>query len=89
MDIALTAETAQDRVAVSLARAVAVANISARSLGIDVDQSLISITQQPLGGHSSWRINYGPAHYVGRRGGDLMVEVDSLTATIIRVLRGQ
>lgn len=89
MDIALTAETAQDRVAVSLARAVAAANISARSLGIDVDQSLISITQQPLGSHSSWRIDYGPANYVGRRGGDLMVEVDSLTATIIRVLRGQ
>lgn len=89
MDGALLAEAIQGRMARSLAQAMMVANTSARSFGIDVDQSQISITRQPLGEHSSWRINYGPAKYVGRRGGDLMIEVDSLTASVIRVLRGQ
>ena len=89
MTVTLTAEILQDDLALSLARAVAVANKKAHELDIDVSQSLISITQHTLNGSSVWRINYGPKEYVNRRGGDLLIEVDMDDATIKKVLRGQ
>lgn len=89
MTATLTAEVLQDDLAVSLARAMAVANRKARELGVDVFQSLISITQHTLNGISVWRINYGPKDYVNRRGGDVLIEVDMHDATIKKVLRGQ
>jgi hypothetical protein len=89
MAATLTAEVLQDDLAVSLARAMAVANKKARELGVDVIQSLISITQHTLDGSSVWRINYSPKDYVNRRGGDMLIEVDAQDATIKRVLRGQ
>lgn len=89
MAATLTAEVLQDDFAVSLARAMAVANKKARELGVDVMQSLISITQYALNGSSVWRINYGPKDYVNRRGGDVLIEVDLHDATIKKVLRGQ
>ena len=89
MAATLTAEILQDDLAVSLARAMAVANKKARELGIDVSQSLISITQDTLNGSSVWRINYGPKDYVNRRGGDVLIEVDMHDTTIKKVLRGQ
>jgi hypothetical protein len=89
MSVTLTAEVLQDEIAVSLARVVAVANQRARAAGVDLLQSFISITQGPFNGGSIWRINYGPKNYVGRRGGDLIVEVDPDTAVVQRVLRGQ
>jgi hypothetical protein len=52
-------------------------------------QSLITITQHAFNGQLLWRINYGPKDYVGRRGGDLMIEVDPTNASIKQVLRGQ
>jgi hypothetical protein len=61
----------------------------ARAAGVDVRQSLITITQQVLESGSIWRVNYGPKDYVGRRGGDFIVEVDPTSAQIKRVLRGQ
>jgi hypothetical protein len=85
----LTADVLQDELAVSLARALAAANKRARELGIDVSESLITITQQALNGQLLWRINYGPKDYVGRRGGDLMIEVDPTDASVKQVLRGQ
>jgi hypothetical protein len=85
----LTAEVFQDEIAVSLARAMAAANRRARESGIDVLQSLITITQGSFNGGLVWRINYGPKDYVGRRGGDLIIEVDSDDASIKRVLWGQ
>jgi len=85
----LVAEVLQDDLAISLACAMAVANSKARELGIDVTQSLISITQHTLKGSATWRINYGPKDYVNRRGGDMLVEVDMRDATIRKVLRGQ
>jgi len=69
MAVALAAEVLQDELAVSLARAMAAANKKARELGVDVLESLISITQHSLNGRSIWRINYGPRDYVNRRGG--------------------
>lgn len=89
METPLTAEVLQDNLAVSLARAVAAANKKAHELGINVQESLISITQYALNGRSVWRINYGPRDYVNQRGGDVLIEVDMDDATIKRVLRGQ
>ncbi len=89
MAVRLTAEVLQDDIAVSLARVIAVANKRARELGVDIDQSLITITQLLLNGGLLWRINYGPKDYIGRRGGDLIIEVDPSDASIKRVLWGQ
>lgn len=89
MTTALPPDVLQDDVAVSLARMLAVANKKARETGVDILQSLITITQRSADDGSIWRINYGPREYVGRRGGDLIVEVDSKDARIRQVLRGQ
>ena len=85
----ITADVLQDELAVSLARVMAVANKCARESGIDLLRSLVTITQCPFNGGSIWRINYGPRDYVGRRGGDFIVEVDPISASIKRVLHGQ
>ncbi len=88
MAATLSADVLQDDVAVSLARVIAAANKRARELNVDVLQSLITITQIVNNG-LHWRINYGPRDYVGRRGGDLVIEVDAADASVKRVLRGQ
>lgn len=89
MTASLTAEVLQDNLAVSLARAMAAANIKARELGVDVTQSSISITQNTLNDNSVWRINYGPQGYINQRGGDVLIEVDMDDATIKKVMCGQ
>ncbi len=83
----LGADVLQDDVAVSVARAVAAANRHARELNVDVGNALITITQIIDNG-MRWRVNYGPKDYVGRRGGDLVIEVDAGDASIKKVLRG-
>ncbi|HZM86208.1 MAG TPA: hypothetical protein VFF31_06585 [Blastocatellia bacterium] len=88
MGATLSADVLEDDMAVSLARVLASANKRARELSVDVPQSLISITQVIENG-PAWRVNYGPKDYVGRRGGDLIIEVDATDASIKRVLRGQ
>ncbi len=85
----MTADVFQDDIALSVARAIAAANKRARESGIDVPQSLITINQRSTNGKSLWRINYGLKDYVGRRGGDLIIEVDPMDASIKQVLRGQ
>jgi len=89
MTTTLTDEVLQDDMAVSLARATATANKRARELGVDIIQSLITITQHSSNGGLLWRINYGPKDYIGRRGGDLIIEVDPDNATIKQELWGQ
>ncbi len=89
MATSLTADVLQDDLAVSLARVLAAANKKARESGVDVLQSLITITQRSFNGSLVWRINYGPKDYVERRGGDLIVEVDPTDTSIKQVLRGQ
>jgi hypothetical protein len=89
MAASLTADVLQDEMAVSLARVMAAANRKARESGIDLLNSIISITQRYLEGELIWRVNYGPKDNVGRRGGDLIVEVDASDGTIKQVLRGQ
>lgn len=85
----LTADVLEDALAVSLARVLAAANKQARQSGIDVAENLITITQRSTNGDLIWRINYSPKNYAGRRGGDLIVEVNPNDATITQVLRGQ
>jgi hypothetical protein len=87
MDTQLGPDAQQDEIAVSLANVVAAANKQARALNVDVQQSLMSITQSADNG-GRWRINYGPKNYIGRRGGDVLIEVDG-NARITQVLRGQ
>jgi len=89
MAATLSADVLQDDIAVSFARAIASANKRARELGVDVLQSIISITQHSLNGDLLWRVSYGPKDYLGRRGGDLIIEVDPSDASIKQVLWGQ
>jgi hypothetical protein len=88
MSATLTTDILQDDLAVSLARVLAVANKRARAAGVNVAQSVITITQNFEHG-LHWRINYGSKDYIGRRGGDLIIEVDASDASITQVLRGQ
>ncbi len=88
MNVTLTNDVLQDDLAVVLARAIAAANKRARELGVDISQSLITITQSFENG-PRWRVNYSPKDYVGRRGGDLIVDVDAADATVTQVLRSQ
>jgi len=78
-----------DELALSLAQAIAVANQRAGEAGTDVEQSLITITQRFDDDGLVWRINYGPREYLNRRGGDLIVDIDTRDWTVARVLRGQ
>ena len=84
----LSTDVLQDDIAVSLARVMTTANKRARELGVDILQSLITITQHFENG-LLWRINYGPKDYIGKRGGDLMIEVGGEDLKIKQVLRGQ
>ena len=88
MSMTLTTDVLQDDLAVSLARVVAAANKRAREAGVDVTRSVITISQNFEHG-LRWRVNYGPKEYIGRRGGDLIVEVEASDARVTQVLRGQ
>jgi hypothetical protein len=88
MNMTIRDEVLHDDLAVLLACAFAAANTQAREFGVDVSQSLITITQVFENG-PRWRVNYGPKDFVGRRGGDLIVDVDAADATVRQVLRGQ
>src|SRR5258708_7498272 len=74
--------------ATSLGRAFTVANSKAGVLGINPADSFITITQNFEHG-PRWRVNYGPKECVGRRGGDLIIEIDATDYNVKRVLRGQ
>ncbi len=88
MAIAPDPEVLRDDLAVSLARVVSAANKRATELGIDVHQNIICITQI-TDAEPRWRVNYGRKDYIGRRGGDLIVDVDADNTTIKRVFHGQ
>lgn len=89
MTIMLSPDVLQDDIAVAIARVIASANKRARELNVDVVQSIISLTQHPQNDGWVWRVNYGAKNYVGRRGGDLIVEVNPEDISIHRVLWGQ
>ena len=81
----LSSEVLQDDMAVALARVMATANKRARELGVDIIESLVTITQHFDNG-MLWRINYGPKEYVNQRGGDLIIEVGGDDIKIKQVL---
>lgn len=89
MSVVLSSDVLQDDIAVTIARVIASANKRARELNVDVMQSIISLTQHSQDGSWVWRVNYGAKDYIGRRGGDLMVEVNPEDASVQRVLWGQ
>jgi hypothetical protein len=89
MTVALSQDVLQDDIAVGIARVIAAANKRARESNIDVLQSIISLTQHPQPDGWVWRVNYGAKDYIGRRGGDLIVEVDPDDVSVQRVLWGQ
>ena len=88
MAATLTGDVLQDDIAVSLARVIASANKRARELGVDIVQSLVTITQHFDNG-LLWQINYGTKDYINKRGGDLIIEVGGEDMKIKQVLRGQ
>lgn len=89
MNLNLPDDILDDALAVSLARMLAAANKRARELGVDAKQCSISIAQNGLDTDANWRVNYGAKDYVGRRGGDLIIDVNPVDCSIAKVLRGQ
>ena len=85
----LTPDIVHDDIALSLARMIAAANQRARELGVDVAQSLITITQRSSDGDLVWRVSYGPKDYINRRGGDLILDIEPSDMSIKQVLWGQ
>jgi hypothetical protein len=88
MPSTLSPEVLEDMVAVSLARCIAAANRAAREAGVDLPETLVTITEMSEE-KPRWRINYGPKNYRNLRGGDLLIEVDAADASIQKILRGQ
>ena len=88
MAAVLSSDVLQDDLAVLLAQVVAAANKRAIEMGVDVRQSIVTVTQM-TDGEPRWRVNYGPKDYIGRRGGDLIVDVDAADTSIKQVLHGQ
>ena len=89
MAATLTAEVYQDEIAVTLANVLATANKRASALGIDVADSLLTISQRIANDGLVWRINYGPKDYINQRGGDLVVDVAAYSGEVEQVLWGQ
>jgi len=81
-------EIQQDSVAMSVARALQLANRAAVAHGTDPATSMITISEDASQA-DSWRIHYGPRDYLSRRGGDLIVTVDAEAGRVEQVLRGQ
>jgi len=63
----------------------------AATLSADVvqDDIAVSLARAIASASLLWRVNYGPKDYVGRRGGDLIIEVDPSDASIKQALWGQ
>ncbi|MEK7396281.1 MAG: hypothetical protein AAB116_05045 [Candidatus Poribacteria bacterium] len=85
----ITEEVLKDPYVASVAISLSVANKKAQECGVDLKESMISITQENSAEESFWRINYGPKNYINRRGGDLIIYVYQEDGRIHKVLRGQ
>lgn len=79
----------QDRLVMSVASALSLANAAAIAEGTEPSESLVTISAEESPTRRVWRIQYGPRNYVNRRGGDLIVIVDSDTQTVQQIIRGQ
>ena len=89
MAATLTADVYQDDIAVTIANVLATANKRASELGVDVAESLLTITQRLQDDIMYWRINYGPKDYINTRGGDLVVDISAINGEVEQVLWGQ
>ena len=89
MSVVTLEEIQQDNVAMSVARAVQLANRAAVAHGTDPATSMITISAEASQPATWWRVHYGPRDYVARRGGDLTVTVDAAADRVEQVLRGQ
>ena len=89
MAIVSVEELQQDDLAMSVARALALANDTAVAHGTDPAASLVTISEVSSPTGRLWRINYGPRNFIGRRGGDLIVLVDDRAQTVQQIIRGQ
>lgn len=79
----------QDDLAMSVARAMAIANEAAVAQGTDLTRCLVTLSEESPPPQRLWRIHYGPREYRNRRGGDFIVLVDEETGTVQRIIRGQ
>lgn len=82
-------EIQQDHLAMSIARSLAAANEAAASHGIDLANSLVTISEEFPPPVRLWRIQYGTREFTRRRGGDLIVIVDETTSAVQRIVHGQ
>jgi hypothetical protein len=89
MTAILNSDVLQDDIAVTITRVIALANQRAYELNVDVLQSIISLTQLQQNNIWIWRVNYGAKDYIGRRGGDLIIDVNPEDISIHSVLWGQ
>ena len=75
----------KDSIALSLARATAIANHRVKEMGLNLDDLVVNATQY----QSGWRLSYFPRPSPPySRGGDYIFELDS-DGVIQRELRGQ
>ena len=89
MPIVSLEEMLKDRLVMSVARALSLANEAAVARGVEPANALVTISEESSAAGRTWRINYGPRDYVGRRGGDLIVLVDETSQAVQQVVRGQ
>lgn len=89
-DMTVTLEAMQqDRLVMSVARALTLANEAALEEGTEPADSLVTISEESAPAGRLWRVHYGPRDYVNRRGGDLIVMVDEQAAAVSKIIRGQ
>jgi hypothetical protein len=89
MSAAISESVQRDPLALSAARAIALANETASQAGFDVASSIVSVSEEYAASARQWRVHYGPRDYIGRRGGDFIVIVDDPSGQVRQVLRGQ
>jgi hypothetical protein len=83
----MTMETIErDALALSVARAIALANESALANGITPADSLVTISEKNTPEGRCWQVHYGARDYINRRGGDLIIFVDIPPTSVQRVL---
>lgn len=87
--MAAVLEPEVDLTAVSLARAVAIANRRAREMGYLPEKHRLAVEQDESATGMVWRVNYVPDVGVNQRGGGCIIDVNSADGTIQKELRCQ
>ena len=82
-----TPSNTNDPVANSIARVMTIANQRAKQEGVDVQQSVVTVSQVDDDG-AHWRVNYCPKGAALKRGSDIYIDVNAIDQTT-NVLLGQ